>query len=239
MRCQRNYSRKMMGQGIALAGNYMQGGSMPEPISTISNTNDNIIPVINSAGPKFNPDKPPQGNLLEMTGRELKELEQEGSGIKLAGQRRKMIGCGDFMVSKVLPYNLKLLGLKNNKSLNEAFLSGDIKHASDMFMNHLLNDKKINSKKLLKDVQALRNLHFRSLSKVSQKGEGIVSGFKKFGEKAKDVIQSIARGVEKYAPMVEKGLNILGEVAPETAGKYGPGIKKALGTAVKLAPLLL
>jgi hypothetical protein len=39
--------------------------------------------------------------------------------------------------------------------------------------------------------------------------------------------------------MVEKGLNILTEVAPETAEKYGPGIKKALGTAVKLAPLLL
>ena len=51
--------------------------------------------------------------------------------------------------------------------------------------------------------------------------------------------QSIARGVEKYAPMVEKGLNIFSEVAPETAEKYGPGIKKALGTAVKLAPLLL
>ncbi len=237
MRFQRNYSRKMMGQGIALAGNFMQGSG--EPISTISNTNDNIIPVINSAGPKFNPDRPPVGDLLSMTGRELKELEQEGSGIKLAGQRRKMMGCGDFMVSKVLPYNLKLLGLKNNKSLNKAFLSGDIKHASDMFMNHLLNDKKINSKKLLKDVQSLRNLHFRSLSKVSQKGEGIVDGFKKFGAKAKDVIQSIARGVEKYAPVVEKGLNILGEVAPETAGKYGPGIKKALGTAVKLAPLLL
>jgi hypothetical protein len=83
------------------------------------------------------------------------------------------------------------------------------------------------------------NLHFRSLSKVSQRGEGIVSGFKKFGEKAKDVIQSIARGVEKYAPTIEKGLNILGEVSPETVGKYGPGIKKALGTAVKLAPLLL
>ena len=39
------------------------------------------------------------------------------------------------------------MGLKNNKSFNEAFLSGDIKHASEMFMNHLLNDKKINSKK--------------------------------------------------------------------------------------------
>ncbi len=118
MRFQRNYSRKMMGQGIALAGNYMQGGSMPEPISSISNTNENIIPVINSSlsGPKFNPDRPPMGNLLEMTGRELKELEQEGSGIKLAGQRRKMMGCGDFMVTRVLPYNLKLLGLKNNKS---------------------------------------------------------------------------------------------------------------------------
>ncbi len=114
MRFQRNYSRKMMGQGIALAGNYMQGSG--EPISTISNTNENIIPVINSAGPKFNPDKPPMGDLLSMTGRELKELEQEGSGIKLAGQRRKMMGCGDFMVSKVLPYNLKLMGLKNNKS---------------------------------------------------------------------------------------------------------------------------
>ena len=239
MRFQRNYSRKMMGQGIALAGNFMQGSGMPEPISTISNTNENIIPVINSVGPKFNPNRPPMGDLLSMTGRELKELEQEGSGIKLAGQRKRMMGCGDFMVSKVLPYNLKLLGLKNNKALNEAFLSGDIKHASDMFMNHLLSDKKINSKKLLKDVQALRNLHFRSLSKVSQKGEGIVEGFKKFGEKAKDVIQSIARGVEKYAPVVEKGLNIFSEVAPETAEKYGPGIKKALGTAVKLAPLLL
>ena len=66
-----------------------------------------------------------------------------------------------------------------------------------------------------------------------------MEGFKKFGAKAKDVIQSIARGVEKYAPMFEKGLNILGEVAPETTGKYAPGIKKALGTAVKLAPLLL
>jgi hypothetical protein len=66
-----------------------------------------------------------------------------------------------------------------------------------------------------------------------------VDGFKKFGAKAKDVIQSIARGVEKYAPAIEKGLNIFSEVAPETAEKYGPGIKKALGTAVKLAPLLL
>jgi hypothetical protein len=47
-----------------------------------------------------------------------------------------MMGCGDFMVSKVLPYNLKLMGLKNNKSLTEAYLSGDIKHASEMFMNH-------------------------------------------------------------------------------------------------------
>ena len=55
------------------------------------------------------------------------------------------------------------------------------------------------AKKLLKDVQALRNLHFRSLSKVSQKGSGIVDGFKKFGAKAKDVIQSIARGVSKKA----------------------------------------
>jgi hypothetical protein len=239
MRFQRNYSRKMMGQGIALAGNFMQGSGMPEPISTISNTNENIIPVINSVGPKFNPDRPPMGDLLSMTGRELKELEQEGSGIKLAGQRKRMMGCGDFMVSKILPYNLKLLGLKNNKSLNEAFLSGDIRHASDMFMNHLLNDKKINSKKLLNDVQALRNLHFRSLSRVSQKGSGIVEGFKKFGERSKEVLQSIARGVQKYAPVVEKGLNILGEVAPETAEKYGPGIKKVLGTAVKLAPLLL
>jgi hypothetical protein len=93
-----------------------------------------------------------------------------------------MMGCGDFMVGKILPYNLKLMGLKNNKSLNEAFLTGDIKHASDMFMNHLLNDKIIKSKKLLKDVQALRKLHFRSLSKVSQKGRGIVEGFKNFGE---------------------------------------------------------
>ena len=66
-----------------------------------------------------------------------------------------------------------------------------------------------------------------------------MEGFKRFGSKAKDVIQSIARGVEKHAPIVEKGLNILGEVAPETTQKYGPGIKKALGTAVKLAPLLL
>jgi hypothetical protein len=74
----------MMGKGITLAGNYMQGSGMSEPISTISNTNDNIIPVINSAGPKFNPDRPPMGDLLSMTGRELKELEQEGSGIKLS-----------------------------------------------------------------------------------------------------------------------------------------------------------
>ncbi len=66
-----------------------------------------------------------------------------------------------------------------------------------------------------------------------------MDGFKKFGEKAKDVIQSIARGVEKYAPVVEKGLNIFSEISPETAEKYGPGIKKALSTAVKLAPLLL
>jgi hypothetical protein len=81
MRFQRTFTRKMMGNGISLAGNFMQGGG--EPISTISNTNENIIPVINSSGPQFNPDRPPQGDLLSMTGRELKELEQEGSGIKL------------------------------------------------------------------------------------------------------------------------------------------------------------
>jgi hypothetical protein len=38
---------------------------------------------------------------------ELKELEQQGSGIKLAGQR-KIMGCGEFMTGRVLPYNLKL-----------------------------------------------------------------------------------------------------------------------------------
>ncbi len=32
--------------------------------------------------------------------------------------------------------------------------------------------------------------------------------------------------------MIEKGLYILHEVATETAGKYNPGITKALGTAV-------
>ncbi len=43
-------------------------------------------------GPKFNPAEPPQGNLLSMTWRELIELEQEGSGIKLASWiRRKLL----------------------------------------------------------------------------------------------------------------------------------------------------
>ena len=45
MRFQRSYTRKMMGSGISLAGNFMQGGGMPEPITTISNTNENIISV--------------------------------------------------------------------------------------------------------------------------------------------------------------------------------------------------
>jgi len=58
MRFQRNHSRKMMGGGIALAGNYMQSGGMPTPITSISNTNENIIPVINSTGSKYNPARP-------------------------------------------------------------------------------------------------------------------------------------------------------------------------------------
>jgi hypothetical protein len=49
------------------------------------------------------------------------------------------------------------------------------------------------------------------------------------------VFQSIAHGVEIYALMVEKGLNVLGKVA-QTSKKCAAG-NKGLGTTVNHAPL--
>ena len=224
MRFQRNSGRHHFGSGIALAGYSSQSGKghmdMAPSMPSISNTEIINIPETKLNGPKFQPKKPPLGtlngsvDLLSMDSKQLKELEQDGQGITLAGSQH--YGCG---VSK---HHKKYFKIKHD-------FDDDVKQSSEMFMNKLLGTRKN---------QALRNQHYKALSKVHM-GSGIVDSFKKFIPKAQAFLKGTAEKVVKYAPMVEKGIKTAEEYAPEMAQKYAPAIRKVLGTAMKFAPLLL
>ena len=70
-------------------------------------------------------------------------------------------------------------------------------------------------------------------------GSGIESAFKKFIPKAQAFLTKGAESVIKHAPMIEKGVKMAEDMAPERMSKVAPVIRKVLGTAMKFAPLLL
>ena len=152
MRFQRQFShRQHFGSGIALASYSAKSGSGITPsMPAISNTEYNNIPETKLNGPKFQPKKPPKGtlngsvDLLSMDSKQLKELEQDGQGITLAGMPSRMYGSG---VSK---------HHKKYFKINHDF-TDDVKQSSEMFMNKLLGSRRS---------QALRNHHYKALSKV-------------------------------------------------------------------------
>ena len=225
MRFQRNSGRHHFGSGIALAGYSSQSGKghMATPsMPSISNTEIINIPETKLNGPKFQPKNPPKGtlngsiDLLSMDSKQLKELEQDGQGITLAGSRSRMYGCG---VSK---HHKKYFKIKHD-------FDDDVKQSSEMFMNKLLGSRKN---------QSLRNQHYKALSKVHM-GSGIVDSFKKFIPKAQQFLQKGAESVIKYTPMIEKALKTAEDIMPERMGTKGNTIRKVLGTVGRIAPLLL
>ena len=151
-----------------------------------------------------------------MDSKQLKELEQDGQGITLAGMPSRMYGSG---VSKHHKKYFKI-----NHDFND-----DVKQSSEMFMNKLLGSRKN---------QALRNQHYKALSKVHM-GAGIVDSFKKFIPKAQAFLTKGAESVIKHALAIEKALNTAEKLAPEKMSKVAPVIRKVLGVATKFAPLLL
>ena len=236
MRFQRNSGRHHFGSGIALAGysSHGSGHNVAPSMPSISNTEIINIPETKLNGPKFQPKKPPLGtlngsvDLFLMDSKQLKELEQEnsshskqskdlnGQGITLAGMPSRMYGCG---VSK---HHKKYFKIKHN-------FDDDVKMSSHEFMNKLLGSR---------HSQALRNQHYKALSKVHM-GAGIVDSFKKFIPKAQAFLTKGAESVIKHAPMIEKALNTAEKIMPEKMSKVAPVIRKVLGTAMKFAPLLL
>jgi hypothetical protein len=96
-------------------------------------------------------------------------------------------------------------------------------------MNKLLGSRKN---------QALRNQHYKALSKVHM-GSGIVESFKKFIPKAQAFLSKGAETVIKHAPAIEKGLKMAEDISPARMKTIAPTVRKGVRTAMKFAPLLL